>query len=213
MNRVKWKSPMHKTLTCFQIVCSCNHQGVGSWWSPMSSWFEQNEPTHTDHATLLISLWQFWHFLSPATGLGTESSLRGPQLRVHIQRFPLPFSGQPRASRLTHANMLPIPQPQLPESHSGWLFPRWRHSVHRLRLLPTTDWHHCSHLQHQHWWVIDWKQKMNLLQINLLDPIDLINWDDFIWLLNLGLQSWHSEPCSRVTQTRWPNFCSSLYFP
>lgn len=138
---------------------------------------------HTDLATLLSCLWQSCPFLSPAKGLGNESSLWGPQLRVHIQRFPFPFSGQPRASGLTHAYMLPIPQPQLPESHPGWLFPRWRHSVHRLRLLTTSDWHHCSHLQHQHWWVIDWKQKIILQQISSFGLAYHINWGDFIWFI------------------------------
>lgn len=89
----------------------------------------------------------------PATGPGNEPSLWGPQLRVHIQGFPFPFSGQFRASRLADANMLQITQPQLPESHPGWLFPRRRHSIHGLRMLTTSHWHDCPHLQHQHWWV------------------------------------------------------------
>lgn len=90
---------------------------------------------------------------SPVTGPGHEPSLWGPQLWVHIQGFSFPFSGQLRASRLAHANMLPLTQPQLPESHPGWLFPGWRHSIHGFRLLTASDWYHCSHLQHQHWWV------------------------------------------------------------
>lgn len=96
--------------------------------------------------------------LVPAARPGNESSLWGPQLRVHIQGFPLPFSGHLGASRSANADMLPITQPQLPESHPGWLFPRRRHGVCGLGLLSTTDWHHCSHLQHQHRWAVTQRQ-------------------------------------------------------
>lgn len=92
-------------------------------------------------------------FLSLAARPRKASSLWRPKLRVYLPWFPLPFSGQPRASRFAHANMLPIPQPQLPESHPGWLFPRWWHFVHRFRLLSASDWLNCSHIQHQYWWV------------------------------------------------------------
>lgn len=92
-------------------------------------------------------------FLVPAPGPGNESSLRGPQLRVHFQGFTFPFSGQLGASGPAHANMLPITQPQLPESHPGRLFPGRRHGVCGLGLLAALYWHHCSHLQHQHRWV------------------------------------------------------------
>lgn len=115
-------------------------------------------------ATLLLRRYSSCPYFPLATRPGEESSLWRPQLRVNFQRFPFPFSGQLRASRSAHANVLPIPQPQLPESHSGWLFPRWRHSIHRLRLLSTSDWHHCSHLQHQHWWVTGCKANGNLPQ-------------------------------------------------
>lgn len=91
--------------------------------------------------------------LVPAPGPGNESSLRGPQLRVHFQGFTFPFSGQLGASGPAHANMLPITQPQLPESHPGRLFPGRRHGVRGLGLLAAPDWHHRSHLQHQHRWV------------------------------------------------------------
>lgn len=86
----------------------------------------------------------------PAARPGNESSLWGPQLWVHIQGFPLPFSGQLGATRSPNADMLPITQPQLLESHPGRLFPRWRHGICGLGLLSTSDWHYCSHLQHQH---------------------------------------------------------------
>lgn len=95
------------------------------------------------------------HPLAP--GPGFESPLWRPQFWVHIQRFPFPLSGQLRASGLANANMLQIAQPQLPESNPGRLFPRWRHGIHGLGLLTSSDWHHCSHLQHQHWWVTGWK--------------------------------------------------------
>lgn len=95
-----------------------------------------------------------WPFLlfHPAPGPGHESTIRRPQLRVHIQRFSFPFSGQLWAHRLAHANVFSIAKPQLPKSHPGRLLPRWRHNIHRLRLT-STDWQHRSHLQHQHWWV------------------------------------------------------------
>lgn len=91
--------------------------------------------------------------VSPAEGPGKESPLRGPQLRVYLQRFPFPISGQLRASGSAHADMLPIPQPQLPESHPGWMLSRRRHCIHRFRLLSTAERLHRSHIQHQHWWV------------------------------------------------------------
>lgn len=77
--------------------------------------------------------------LVPAPGPGNESSLRGPQLRVHFQGFTFPFSGQLGASGPAHANMLPITQPQLPESHPGRLFPGRRHGVRGLGLLAAPD--------------------------------------------------------------------------
>ena len=114
-----------------------------------SGWFV-NGRLESMGTVLLTALQQQPHhccsFLSVAARPGKESSLWRPQLRIYVQRFPFPLSGQPRASRSADADVLPIPQPQLPESHPGWLFPRWRHSVHWLMLL-TTSWLHCSYIQ------------------------------------------------------------------
>lgn len=158
--------------------------------STRSSYCDPNE--HTP----LLRLCNYWPFFPPATGPGNEPSLRGPRLRVHIQRFPFSISGQPRASRLAHANMLPITQPQLPESHPGWLFPRWRHSVHRLRLLTASDWHHCSHIQLQHWWVIGWKTDNLFYFINHT----VGNWKSFYHDVVLSVATLQSECCTFIRE-------------